>query len=168
MSLLFLLRHAKAAWAQPGGKDFDRKLEESGKADAFAAAAAMAVNGWFPEKILCSPAVRTRQTLAEVLPPLGMTMDAVTFTDALFHTDAAGYLDAIRSFSGAKSLLVIGHNPMIEDVALALAGSGPSDSLGALAGGFPTAGLAVLRFDGPLSDSAPGLGALEAFIVPSR
>lgn len=168
MSLLFLLRHAKAAWAEPGGRDFDRKLEKSGKADAFAIAATMAINGWFPQTVLCSSAVRTRETLQEAIPPLGITVDKAIFSDALFTTDAAGYLDAIRACGDAKSVLVIGHNPMIEDLALALAGSGSADSLAALAGGFPTAGLAVLHFDGHLSQAEPGAGRLDAFITPAR
>ncbi len=66
MARLFLLRHAKAGWAQPGMRDFDRALEPSGAADAEAMGEAMRTHGYVPDLTLCSTAARARQTLEGV------------------------------------------------------------------------------------------------------
>ncbi len=91
----------------------------------------------------------------------------MTFTDQLYSTDAAGYLDLVREHGSSDVVLVVGHNPMVEDMAFAMAKNGEQAAQSSLAGGFPTAGLAVIRFDGPLSEIGPGTGHLEAFFSPS-
>lgn len=165
MSRLFLLRHAKAGWALPGVRDFDRPLERSGTADAEAVGMAMRSRAYVPDLTLCSGALRARETLA------GLAGHAdtgrVLFLDALYSEDAAGYLDIIRRHGGAGSLLVIGHNPMMEDLATAAAGSGDEAAREALRYGFPTAGLAVIGFRSGLGMAAPGDGHLEAFLTPA-
>jgi phosphohistidine phosphatase len=64
-------------------------------------------------------------------------------------------------------VLVIGHNPMMEDLAFAVAGNGSEIACAALNSGFPTSGLAVIDFPGSLVSAAPGKGYLEAFITPA-
>ena len=63
MSRLFLLRHAKAGWAEPGMRDFDRPLEPLGRTDADAIGAAMRASAYIPDLVLCSTAKRARETL---------------------------------------------------------------------------------------------------------
>jgi phosphohistidine phosphatase len=164
-SRLYLLRHAKAGWALPGMRDFDRPLEASGIADAEATGQAMRSAGFVPDVTLCSAAVRCRQTLEAVA--LQADTGRVQFLETLYADDASGYLATIRNQSSAGSLLVIGHNPMIEDLAIALAGEGDRMALAALELGFPTSGLAVLRFDAELARTEPGAGYLENFLAPS-
>ncbi len=165
MARLFLLRHAKAGWAQPGMRDFDRALEPSGTADAEAIGAAMRANGYVPDLTLCSTAVRARQTLEGIA---GHTdTGRVIYLDALYSEDAAGYLAIIRAHGSAGSLLVIGHNPMMEDLAIAVSGAGEDGAREMLNYGFPTSGLAVVRFDTPLSCAEQGAGYLEAFLTPA-
>jgi phosphohistidine phosphatase len=89
------------------------------------------------------------------------------FTDALYNEDAAGYLAIIKENGARGSLLVIGHNPMMEDLAMAIAGGGDEKARAALNYGFPTSGLAVVRFEGGLCNAAPGAGYLEAFLTPA-
>ena len=67
--------------------------------------------------------------------------------------------------AGLGALLVIGHNPMTEDLAMAVSGDGDETACGMLNHGFPTSGLAVVRFNGNLADAAPGTGYLEAFLT---
>lgn len=165
MSRLLLLRHAKAGWAAPGMRDFDRPLDESGWRDAEAIGAAMASAGHAPDLVLCSSAVRARQTLEAAQKTLAA--GRVTFSDGLYATDAGGYLEIIQQVNGADTVLVVGHNPMMEDLGMALSGNGAPDANDMLAAGFPTAGLAVLRFDGPISAISTGSGYLEAFISPA-
>lgn len=166
MSRLFLLRHAKAAWPQPGGRDFDRPLEASGVEDAAQMGRRMAGLDYLPAAVLCSTALRARQTFAAAAPHLGAP--ATTFTDALYSTDPAGYVEEIRAAGGDGPLLVIGHNPMMEELAIALAGDGDPEAVGIAASGFPTCGLAVLRFAVPLSRIAREHGYLEDFLRPNE
>lgn len=164
-STLFLLRHAKAGWAAPGMRDFDRPLDASGIADAEAMGVAMRAGGFVPDLTLCSNARRARETL-EGLAGHADT-GRVLFSDALYSEDAAGYLSIIRGHGAVGSLLVIGHNPMMEDLAMAVSGSGDDNARATLNFGFPTSGLAVVRFDGSLADAAPGRGYLESFLIPA-
>lgn len=164
-SRLYLLRHAKAGWALPGVRDFDRSLDESGMADAEAIGEAMRARAYVPDITLCSNARRARQTL-EGLAGRADT-GRVLFFDTLYSQDAAGYLDIIRTNGGAGSLLVIGHNPMTEDLAMAVSGDGNEAARGMLNHGFPTSGLAVVRFAGNLAEAGQGGGYLEAFLTPA-
>jgi phosphohistidine phosphatase len=92
---------------------------------------------------------------------------AVIYSDELYGTDAAGYLDVIRTEAIGENVLLVGHNPMMEDLAFALSGGGDSHARDLLSAGFPTSGLAVIRFDTPLTEAAPGKGYLEAFLSPA-
>lgn len=165
MSRLFLLRHAKAGWARPGMRDYDRPLENSGQADADAMGALMREAGYVPDMTLCSGAVRARETLNGIAGQADT--GRVEFHDRLYSEDATAYLDLIRARSDAGDLLVVGHNPMMEDLATALAGDGNAEARTSLAQGFATAGLAVLRFDAGLKGAKPGGGYLEAFHLPT-
>lgn len=165
MARLFLLRHAKAGWAMPGMRDFDRALEASGVADAEQVGEAMRAHSFVPDLTLCSTAARARQTLEGIAGHADT--GRVVFLDALYTQDAAGYLAIIREHGSAGSLLVIGHNPMMEDLAMAVAGDGEQEAREALASGFPTSGLAVVRFDQGLDEATTGAGYLEAFLTPA-
>ena len=165
MNRLYLLRHAKAGWAMPGVRDFDRALDEVGIADAQTTGAAMAAADYVPDLTLCSNARRARETLEGIA---GQTdIGRILFFDQLYTEDATGYLSLIRDHGSFGSLLVIGHNPMMEDLAMAIAGGGEDEAREALAGGFPTCGLAVVRFERGLDEIEPGTGYLEAFLTPA-
>ena len=165
VSRLYLLRHAKAGWALPGVRDFDRPLDASGRADAEAMGAAMQARGYIPDLTLCSNAKRARETLEGLANQTDT--GKVLFLDTLYSEDAAGYLSTIRGNGGTGSLLVIGHNPMTEDLALAVSGDGDEMARAMLSHGFPTSGLAVVRFAGDLAKAAQGDGYLEAFLTPA-
>jgi len=164
MARLFLLRHAKAGWAEPGMRDFDRPLDRTGVDDAVATGLAMRDNDFRPELVICSGARRARETLDAVAA--NIDLGRILFTDGLYNTDAAGYVDIVREAPLAETLLVVGHNPMMEDLAFALSGSGDEAARSSLAAGFPTSGLAVIAFSGPLSEISPGKGHLEHFLTP--
>jgi phosphohistidine phosphatase len=168
MTRLFLLRHARAAWADPGTRDFDRTLEPGGLADAAALGAAMCTSDVLPETVICSTAKRARETWQAVARMIGRPYDSAQFTDALYSSDAAGYLEIVRNCEPTPSMMLVGHNPMMEDLAFALSGSGADEARSTLASGFPASGLAVLRFEGPLSGIAPSTGYLETFLTPGE
>lgn len=165
MSRLFLLRHAKAGWAAPGMRDFDRPLEPVGRTDADAVGIAMAARAYMPDLVLCSSAKRARETLEWVARHTGE--GRIVFADDLYSTDAAGYVDFIRKTADGNAVLVVGHNPMMEDVAMALSGDGDEHAMNMLGSGFPTSALAVISFAGDLTGTAPGKGYLEAFVTPA-
>lgn len=165
MNRLYLLRHAKAGWALPGVRDFDRSLDEVGRADAESIGAAMAEASYVPDLTLCSNARRARETLEGIAGKADI--GRVLFFDQLYTEDATGYLALIREHGGFGSLLVIGHNPMMEDLAMAIAGDGEQEARDALASGFPTSGLAVIRFNSGLDEATTGAGHLEAFLTPA-
>ena len=164
MSRIFLLRHAKAAVALPGMRDFDRPLERSGRSDAEAVGRIMLARDLLPETVLCSAAKRTRETWDIV--SAGWPDTEVDFLEPLFSGDAATYLDAARSAKGG-SVMLVGHNPMTEALAFALLAPGAAAG-GRLGAGFPTTGLAVIDFDGELADVEPGAGRLAAFVSPKN
>jgi phosphohistidine phosphatase len=147
-------------------RDFDRPLDASGHADAEATGQAMRAGGYVPDLTLCSNAVRARETLEGIAGHADT--GRVIFLDRLYSEDAAGYLAIIRQNGGSGSLLVIGHNPMMEDLALAVAGNGEDGARATLSAGFPTSGLAVIEFPANLADAAPGAGFLEVFLTPAH
>lgn len=168
MSRLFLLRHAKAAWAKPGEHDFDRPLTAAGIADSRSIGAQMKALGLVPERVLCSTALRARETWQGVSTGLGIAEDSASYLDDLYSTDAAGHLEIAQRAPASESVMLVGHNPMMEDLAEALAGSGDEAARAVLAAGFPKSGLAVIRFDGPLSSALPRKGHLEHFLIRIR
>ncbi|KAA9366443.1 SixA phosphatase family protein [Ochrobactrum quorumnocens] len=165
MSRLFLLRHAKAIWAKPAMKDFDRPLDEEGISSLNELAEAMKASKLFPEKVLLSASCRTRETAFGLIERLGI--DAEMIIDETIYSGGAGeYMQAIKKNADSDHLMLVGHNPSMEDLALALCGDGEPSSLSRLEAGFPTAALATITFDGPLSDIARGKGFLESFPLP--
>jgi phosphohistidine phosphatase len=163
---LYLLRHAKAGWAMPGVRDFDRPLDETGHGDAESTGDTMSINGFVPDLTVCSGALRARQTLEGVAAKADT--GKIVFDDNLYMADAAGYLDIIRAHCSADSILIIGHNPMMEDLAMAVSGDGDELAKSTLNRGFPTSGLAVIRFDEGLCAAAPTRGFLESFHAPGE
>ncbi len=146
-------------------RDFDRPLDGEGMDDAEATGLAMRASDYIPDLTLCSNALRARQTLEGIAG--NADTGRVLFFDSLYSEDAAGYLALIRESGGIGSVLVIGHNPMMEDLTMAMAGDGDEDAKATLKSGFPTSGFAVLRFEGSLAQAAPGKGYLEEFLTPA-
>jgi phosphohistidine phosphatase len=171
MRRLMLLRHAKTEHDAPTGRDQDRRLDERGHKDA------AQLGGWigrhppFPDHVLVSPAVRAKQTwqLAwdmmkdHVPPPL------VEFQKELYAADPMQLLRSIRAASAAdlKQLMLVGHNPGLHELALALIGSGDAAPRRALADNLPTSGLALFEFAiDDWNDVAFRHGRLTAFVSP--
>lgn len=127
----------------------------------------MAKHGLTPDLVLCSPARRTRDTLALVLPEL-KTEPKVIFEEALYHGTSAEMLTLLHGVGTAASqVLIVGHNPELHSFALDLIGSGPKHLRDRLQAKLPTAGLVVMRFPvGAWSNVAINSGKLELFLTP--
>jgi phosphohistidine phosphatase len=171
MRRLMLLRHAKTETDAPSGRDRDRRLDDRGRRDAAEIGGWIAAHPPFPGTVLVSPATRTRQTweiawaaMTDFVPPPHMEE-----LPELYGADPLQILAAVRSASAVQSqrLMVIGHNPGMHELALALAGSGDAAGRKALAGNLPTSGLAVLDFAvDDWADVAFRRGRLVLFVSP--
>jgi phosphohistidine phosphatase len=167
MRRLLLFRHAKAERSIPGTPDHDRALIERGRKDAGKLGAYMASHGLVPERVLLSPAARCQQTwkyAADEMKPAPAAMSVEKLYDATPHAILAVIKDAPAS---AHSLMVVGHNPGMHELALMLIATGDVDTRERLAEKLPTSGLVVIDF--ALDDWArlhPAAGRLERFISP--
>ena len=167
MLTLSILRHAKSSWENPGAKDFDRPLAKRGEAAAPRMGAFMAKKGLTPDRILCSPAVRARQTLELLLPELAGA-PTVEYEEAFYLAAPSVLLGRVRKI-GPKvhHVMIVGHDPGMQGLATDLAGTGDAEALAALARKFPTAGLAVIRFKArEWAKIGPGKGHLDIFMTP--
>jgi phosphohistidine phosphatase len=167
MRTLYLLRHAKSSWAEPALPDRQRPLAPRGRGDAKRIAKHLVRVEIRPELVLCSSAVRTRETLERLLVALGAG-STVRLEDELYGASAEQLLERIRLVPAATtSVMVIGHNPGIQALALLLADDGAD--LDRLEEKFPTAALATLTLQGTAwSQVAPGAAALTAYVVPKQ
>ncbi|AKI00280.1 phosphohistidine phosphatase SixA [Hoeflea sp. IMCC20628] len=156
---VFLVRHAHAVWAMPGVRDFDRPLDDRGREEATRLAATLTVNGFEPDLIFCSNARRCVETLA-ILFADGSGKSRVEQSDALYAAGYKAYLDVIGSVRDetVQSIMIIGHNPMIEETAHALFEHDATAYEEALGMGFPTAGLLIvdcpMKGDGAINGNA--------------
>lgn len=170
MLTLSLLRHAKAALGDAELDDSERPLAARGIEAAPRMGRFMAENGLIPDLVLCSGAVRTRQTLALLLPELARARPAVRYDDGLYLASRramAGRLLGVPD--GTGHVLLVGHNPGIQALALGLIGTAAPADLKSLAAKFPTCGLAVLTFDAARwSDIRAASGTLIHFMSPRR
>ncbi|MBR0555279.1 histidine phosphatase family protein [Ciceribacter sp. L1K23] len=148
---IYLLRHAKAGWAQPGGRDFDRELTEDGHAEAEAIGRMAAARGYRPSMVISSTAARCRQTAEAMRRALGDSGE-VRFTDDLYNCPAETYFDLLERLDDVQSVMIVGHNPAIEEVLAGLAGSDAVSERVPM--GYPTAGLAVIDHSTGNGDSA--------------
>jgi phosphohistidine phosphatase len=167
MPRLMLLRHAKSSWDDTAADDFDRPLNSRGRRAAPLMGRHMTMHRLVPQRIACSSARRTRETLAGLLPYLGEDID-IRLTRDLYDTGEDRYLDVVRSQGGsARSLLVIGHNPALQDIAMTLIGQGNPSLTDDIRDKFPTAALAVIDFDARRwVDVEPQGGRIVAFFRP--
>ena len=165
---LHLLRHAKSSWDDPGLEDHDRPQAPRGKRAARLLAAHIVKHGVAVDLVLCSTAVRARQTLDIVGPSLGGTPDIRT-EERLYAAGAPDLLSRLRSVDDrAWRVLVIGHNPGLEDLAEDLAGDGDAGAWHALQQKFPTGALATLATQSSWADLSPGAAYLESLVVPRQ
>ena len=164
---LLLLRHAKAVTGEPGMTDFARPLADRGRKAAARMGRYLAEQNLAPDLVLCSPARRTRETweiAAPALPPA-----TTRFVDDLYDFGDGETLLAVirRDGGGASRILLVGHNPAIQSLALLLSGKPETSLKRQMAEKYPTAGLALLDFaTGDWASMAAGSARLTAFVRP--
>lgn len=169
MRQLLLLRHAKSSWDDASIPDRDRPLNARGRRAAAVMRQAMRDLGLVPDVILVSTARRTMDTL-EALEPWD-DAPLIEPLDSLYLATPIQMFAALHAVAETvRSVLLIGHNPGLHDLAVSLAGPPAMRSGGAneraLAEGFPTGALAEYVVAGSWWDLREGSGRLVRFLTP--
>jgi phosphohistidine phosphatase len=163
--LLVLLRHAKSSW-KTGLADHDRPLAPRGSRAVAALRRHVAGAHLAPDLVLCSTARRAVDTWEGIAPacPPGTPVE---FDPELYGANAGDLLRRLRQLPAAtRCVLVVGHNPGLEDLATGLAGSGPADLMGRLHTKFPTGALVTLAVPGSWAGLRWNSAALAGYVVP--
>jgi phosphohistidine phosphatase len=167
MKSLTLLRHAKSGWDDPVERDFDRPLNKRGRRAARTVGREMRALGLAFDRILASPAVRVVETLADISDGYGAPIEPV-YDQRVYLASTSTLLDLVRETDdGAERLLIVGHNPGLESLALALSQDGGGGLRAEIAVKYPTATLAEIRL--PIdswADVTEGIGTIARFIRP--
>ncbi len=166
MKTLTLLRHAKSGWDDPVARDFDRPLNAKGHRAAQTMGRQLKALGLRFDHVVASPAVRVVETIGEVAAGYGGALDPA-WDRRLYLASSATILDVVRETpADAERLLLIGHNPGLEDLVLLLVPQG-GDLREEVEEKYPTATIAELCFDvEDWADVAPGRAVLTRFIRP--
>lgn len=146
MKRLLILRHAQALNTAPGGTDKTRKLSPKGIEDAKALGVLMAREALQPDAVLCSTAVRTRETLEAVMESLNDV--PIDYMDSLYNAPDSHLLQAIQEIDDkADSVLLVAHNPAVHMLASRLAADDGAGYVDRLMSGYAPATLTVLSCD---------------------
>jgi phosphohistidine phosphatase len=154
---ILLLRHAAAMSASPDGTDGTRPLSQLGEREAREAGRWLAAHDLRPDRVLCSPARRTVMTASAVLDALGQPVEPV-LEPSIYDAVPGTLITLLDQQTDAGTIVLIGHNPGLEQLVGLLTEGTSSESRG-----MPPAGLAWLRASLPLQ---PGTARLHAFWSP--
>ncbi|MCL4552667.1 MAG: phosphohistidine phosphatase SixA [Candidatus Marsarchaeota archaeon] len=165
MRYLYLLRHAKSLWSDAAVVDFDRPLSDRGQRDAKKMSAYLKRSGVQLDLVLCSSSRRTTETFQAIAPALGPAK-AVMIEDALYTFDVNHILQRLSEVTAdTKSVMVIGHNPGIQALAVLL--TRPSSLKSQISLKYPTAALTVVTLDNKSWDLSEPLISRTEFIAPT-
>ena len=161
---LILTRHAKSSWDDPAMDDHDRPLNERGRRAARELGDFLASRGLEPEEVLCSTALRTRETWDRVAGAVIETRPTVHYIDALYHASPDTMLSVLKTAT-QPTVMMIGHNPGIAELAAMLPARpiyNPDFRK------YPTCATLIVDFQiDEWSEVAAGTGALLEFFTPS-
>jgi phosphohistidine phosphatase len=156
---IYLLRHAKSSRDDPKLADHDRPLDPQGLRNALTLAKHLGEEPIAPDLVLCSTSLRTRATLAAILDALDGEFQAA-FEDDLYGASAAALLARLQAIpDSVRSMMLVGHNPGIEDLAILLGGDEAPDRL-------RTCALVTLSTDKSWPALAERTCTVESVLVP--
>ena len=166
MRRLLLLRHAKTERAAPGESDRDRKLTARGRADAPIIGAYMVRHRLVPDLVLVSPATRAQETWTLVAASFTKEL-RVAKDERIYNAGPETLVGLIREAGEARTLLVVGHNPGLQELGVQLIASGARQARESLSEKLPTSGLVVIEFAfDDWSRLHANAGRLERFVSP--
>ena len=163
---LLIMRHAKASRKKPV-KDFERPLTRSSKLACFRVGTWIVQQVLIPDYILCSPAVRALETARKTCKAMGLNTEMIHEEPALYHESAETLLSLLRDIPGtAKRVLLVGHNPELDDLLQILTGTVSADTDDGVQ--LSRGGLAHLRLTQSWQDLEPGSAALQTIVRPKK
>jgi phosphohistidine phosphatase len=167
LKTLTLLRHAKSGWDDPVARDFDRPLNDKGRRAAQTMGRHMRDEGLVFDHIIASPAVRVMETLDAIASGYGRKLVPV-WERRIYLASAATLLDVVHDLpEEASGVLMVGHNPGLEDLAMLLVPAGSGDLRDRLEDKYPTATLAQVTIDvAGWRDVAEGQARLDRYVRP--
>lgn len=167
MKQLLLMRHAKSSWSNPSLHDFDRTLNERGHSAADIMAIYLSNSYPLPDQIACSTAQRTRETLGYLLKTYTHPLNVI-LTRKIYEAPYGAIMELVHGVSDdVQTLMIVGHNPGMEEMAFSLCGDGDAKAFETLGFKYPTAACAHLSFDVERwSDVTRGCGYLKDFACP--
>ncbi len=167
MKRLSLLRHAKSSWDDPVERDYDRPLNGRGRRAARRMGEFLRDEGFAFDAILASPALRIRQTLEGVEEGLGRKLD-VAWDKRIYMASGATLLGVVQEVAdNVGHLLLVGHNPGLEDLCLDASAGHGSEHRDAAEVKYPTASFATLRFPAERwADVGEGMADVVTFVRP--
>jgi phosphohistidine phosphatase len=168
MRTLLLLRHSKAVPSDKAVRDEDRLLIARGRGDALRMGAYMARHALIPDHAIVSPAKRTRETWQAAATAFG-TPPPARYDSRLYDAAPQAIMEVIKETGGAApKLLLVGHNPSLQKLAMLLIAAGDLDARERLSEALPTSGLVTIDF---VFDNwmqlRPQAGRLSHFVTPS-
>ncbi len=167
MRRLILFRHSKAERSQPGERDIARPLVDQGRKDAARIGAYTATHGLIPDRVLVSPAARSLESWKSASGAFRPAPSIAT-VERLYDANAHTLFAVIRDVQpSVHTLLLVGHNPGLHELALALIASGDIEAREQLAEKLPTSGLVVIDFAlDAWSELHSHSGRLDRFVTP--
>jgi phosphohistidine phosphatase len=172
MRTLYLLRHAKAvepgSAATMGLSDLERPLTTRGRRDATSLADHLRLSGCRPQLVLCSPALRTRQTLDLVAPGLGLQARVQVEERVYAAADDELWRLARDLRDDVTEAMIVGHNPGLHELALRLSEHGDDKLRARVREKFPTCAFVTIAWDQDAwADLRRGGAVLHDFVTPS-
>ncbi|MGW2544604.1 SixA phosphatase family protein [Kitasatospora sp. NPDC001574] len=167
---IIVLRHAKADWPN-GVDDHERPLADRGRHQAPEAGRWLADSALNPDYVLCSTALRTRETWKLAAHELPKRSRRTVYEDRVYEASPGEIIAVLQETPDDHAdLVLVGHNPGVLGLTQVLAGDeGDREALERLRlGGFPTAGVAVLSFSGSWKNVEPGVAALVSYFTPQE
>ena len=162
MKTLFLVRHAKSSWENPGLSDKERPLNPRGERDAPRMGKRLAARNVKPDILISSPALRARSTSIKIAAEIAYPEADIQINDQLYFEGTSGMLDVIHGLDPTiRTAMLFGHNPTMTDLVNDLAGTDIDN--------VPTCGIAEIKFDVDTWEAVvEGKGEMELFDYPKR
>ena len=161
MKMLYVIRHAKSSWSEPGLDDFERPLNERGQKDAPEMAQRLKKKGVKPDLIISSTALRAYRTAQIFAEALDYAYDRIALKPDLYETDIETVFEVVRGIDPqAETVLIFGHNPTLTYFVNDLAATRIDN--------IPTAGIAAVALDGCWSEAKENGGKLVWFDYPKN
>ena len=159
MKYLYLVRHAKSSWDEPGLTDFERPLNQRGKKDAPLMGKNIAGKKIKPDLIISSPAQRARKTAIAFAEEFGIKKKEIIFDEKIYEATSSELFEVIRNFKDDyQTVMLFGHNPGLTNLSNTLTQKYIDN--------IPTCGIVALKFDDDWKNIKPKSASQEFFEYP--